>query len=41
MRRRKTTAKKVRKGRNAKGQFLPGFYQPCHKGSRIRKAKRK
>ncbi len=33
--------RKPKKGRNAKGQFLKGFYQPCSKGARIRKAKRK
>jgi len=27
--------------RNRKGQFTKGFYQPCTKGSQIRKAKRK
>ncbi len=31
---------KVKKGRNAKGQFLKGFYQPCTQGARIRKAKK-
>ena len=40
-RRRKTSTKKSRKGRDAKGRFLKGFYQPCGKGARIRKAKKK
>ena len=39
--RRRTTTKKTRKGRNSKGQFIKGFYQPCTKGARIKKAKKK
>ena len=37
----KTAPRKAKKGRNARGQFLPGYYQPCNKGARIRKAKRR
>ncbi len=37
----KKTARKTKKGRNSKGQFLKGFYQPCTKGARIRKARRR
>jgi len=40
MRRRSTAAKKARKGRDSKGRFQKGFYQPCTKGARIKKAKR-
>lgn len=36
----KKAAKKLKKGRNAKGQFLKGFYQPCTKGAHIRKARK-
>lgn len=42
MRRRNTrTTKKARKGRDSKGRFLKGFYQPCTKGARIRKVRKK
>ncbi len=41
-RRRKATKRKVvRKGRDSKGRFLKGFYQPCSKGARIRKARKR
>jgi len=36
-----TRKKAIKKGRNAKGQFIGGYYQPCTKGSRIKKAKKK
>ena len=36
----KKATRKPKKGRNSKGQFLKGFYQPCTKGARIRKAKK-
>ena len=48
MRKKRTTKRKAatkkktaKKGRNKLGQFVKGFYQPCTKGSRIRKAKKK
>jgi hypothetical protein len=34
-------ARKPKKGRNKKGQFIKGFYQPCNKGARMRKARKK
>ncbi len=37
----KKSPRKAKKGRNKKGQFISGFYQPCTKGSRIRKAKKR
>ena len=33
--------KKARKGRDSKGRFLKGWYQPCTPKARVRKAKRK
>jgi len=38
--RKKATVKKTRRGRDAKGRFLSGWYQPCTHKARIRKAKK-
>jgi hypothetical protein len=32
---------KTKKGRDTRGQFMEHFYQPCTKGSRMRKAKKR
>lgn len=33
--------RKVRRGRDSKGRFKKGWYQPCQTGARIRRAKKK
>jgi len=39
-RKKRTTKRKSRVGRDAKGRFKKGFYQPCKKGASIRKVKK-